>query len=171
LHPLESAAFHGARHKQTLIDRLRNLPARRRSRNAALPAGHRLAQEGEAPPRLSRLAEEPFILYRRLTGPGLHDAIVAACRGAGFRPNVVQEAPRLTATLSLVAAGLGLSVVPASMRSLAIPGVVYRTLTGPSKLHAPMHLATRREEQGAVLGRFRELVGRMRAEQASGPRP
>jgi DNA-binding transcriptional LysR family regulator len=137
---------------------------------AALPAGHRVAREGEAPLRLSRLAEEPFILYRRPTGPGLHDAIVAACRSAGFSPNVVQEAPRLTATLSLVAAGLGLSVVPASMRSLAIPGVVYRPRKAP-RPDASRHLATRREEHAAVLARFRELVGRMRTVQASGPKP
>ena len=49
---------------------------------------------------------------------GLYDAILVACREAGFSPQVVQEAPRMTATLSLVAAGLGVSIVPASMQRL-----------------------------------------------------
>ncbi|SDQ92118.1 DNA-binding transcriptional regulator, LysR family [Rhizobiales bacterium GAS191] len=140
----------------------------------ALPAGHLLATEARTSVRLSRLAEEPFILYRRPTGPGLHDAIVAACRGAGFSPNVVQEAPRLTATLSLVAAGLGLSIVPASMRSLNIDGVAYKALSGPSALIAPIHLATRREDPSAVLARLRDLVGKMRTSHDAGrssPKP
>lgn len=129
---------------------------------AALPAGHPLAgKTGRALP-LARLAAEPFILYRRPTGPGLYDAIVAACRDAGFSPRVVQEAPRLTATLSLVAAGLGLSIVPASLRSLNISAVAYRALGGRSGLVAPLHLVTRREDPPAALARFRVLVGRMR---------
>jgi DNA-binding transcriptional LysR family regulator len=132
----------------------------------ALPAGHPLAGGAGTPLRLSRLEQEAFILYRRPTGPGLHDAIMAACRSAGFSPDVVQEAPRLTATLSLVAAGLGLSIVPASMRSLNVGGVVYRTLSASTGFMAPIHLATRREDPSAVLARFREMVGKMRSAQA-----
>lgn len=128
---------------------------------AALPAGHALATRTGALP-LARLAGEPFILYRRPTGPGLYDAIVAACGSAGFSPRVVQEAPRLTATLSLVAAGLGLSIVPASLRGLNIDAVAYRALGAHPRLVAPLHLAIRREEPPAALARFRELVGRMR---------
>jgi len=129
----------------------------------ALPAGHPLARQAGALP-LPRLAVEPFILYRRPTGPGLYDAIVAACRTAGFSPRVVQEAPRLTATLSLVAAGLGLSIVPASLRSLGITAVAYRAFDAHAGLVAPLHLAIRRDDRSAVLARFRALVARMRRE-------
>ncbi|HTZ81049.1 MAG TPA: LysR family transcriptional regulator [Stellaceae bacterium] len=127
---------------------------------AALPAGHPLARGAGALP-LKRLAAEPFILYRRPTGPGLYDTIVAACRDAGFSPRVAQEAPRLTATLSLVAAGLGLSIVPASLRTLGITAVAYRSL-GARGLVAPLHLASRRDDVAPALVRFRALVGRMR---------
>eukprot|EP01030_Chromulinospumella_sphaerica_P026193 gene26193-26374_t len=59
---------------------------------------------------LAELADETFILSRRPTGPGLYDAIISACRAAGFSPRVGQEAPRMMSTLSLVAAGLGVSI-------------------------------------------------------------
>ncbi|HEY1412292.1 MAG TPA: LysR family transcriptional regulator, partial [Rhodopila sp.] len=85
---------------------------------AALPAAHALARPTEEPLALVGLAKEHFVLYRRPEGPGLYDAILAACRAAHFSPIIIQEAPRLPATLSLVAAGIGISVVPASMRRL-----------------------------------------------------
>ena len=115
---------------------------------AALPAHHPLAADAgtaaaAAPLPLTALEREPFILYRRPTGPGLYDSILAACRAAGFSPLVAQEAPRLPATLSLVAAGLGVSVVPASMRRLGGEDIVYRDLDCPG-LSAPLHLALRR---------------------------
>ena len=131
----------------------------------ALPAGHRLAQEDGAAP-LGALAEEPFILYRRRSGPGLYDAIVTACRGAGFTPVVAQEAPRLPSTLSLVAAGLGLSIVPASMQRVAIAGVTFRALCDCPGLSAPLHMALRRSGMSATAGRFRETVQALRRSHA-----
>lgn len=73
----------------------------------ALPMDHPLAQDSSVPLPLSALAGEAFVLYRRRVGLGLYDAILVACREAGFSPQVIQEAPRMAATLSLVAAGLG----------------------------------------------------------------
>ena len=61
---------------------------------------------------LKALADETFIVYRRHNGPGLYDAILSACNAAGFSPRVGQEAPRIVSTLNLVAAGLGISLVP-----------------------------------------------------------
>jgi DNA-binding transcriptional LysR family regulator len=128
---------------------------------AALPADHPLATE-EAPLPLLALAEEPFILYRRLAGAGLYDTILAGCREAGFNPNVVQEAPRLPATLSLVAAGIGVSIVPASLRRLGGEGVVYRPLAGKPALTAPLRLAMRTGTPSATLAHFRAVVRQMR---------
>lgn len=133
---------------------------------AALPAGHPLVGEADAAIALAALAGETFVLYRRLSGPGLHDAIISACSRAGFSPIVGQEAPRLPATLSLVAAGLGISIVPASMRRMAPEGVAYRALTGCPGLSAPMHLATLASGLSPPALRFRALVRRLRAAQA-----
>jgi DNA-binding transcriptional LysR family regulator len=123
---------------------------------AALPSGHRLGSGGPLP--LGDLADETFILYRRPVGPGLHDAIIAACDRAGFSPQIGQEAPRMLSTLSLVAAGLGVTVVPASMSRLEAEGVVYRALDPATQLTAPLNLAYRRGETDAAVRRFVALV-------------
>ena len=92
---------------------------------------------------LSELAEESFILYRRHNGPGLYDAVISACAAAGFSPRMAQEAPRMLSTLSLVAAGLGVSLVPASLRRVNIEGVVYVNVTQPAGPRAPLNLIWR----------------------------
>ncbi len=128
---------------------------------AAMPAGHALARNGPSPLPLPALAGEKFILYRRPAGPGLYDAIVAACHGAGFSPTIEQEAPRLTSTLSLVAAGLGITIVPASMEQIAMPGVTFRALLGCPGLFAPINLAFRRSGSSPIAMRFRDTVRRL----------
>jgi DNA-binding transcriptional LysR family regulator len=124
---------------------------------AALPSGHPLSAADDPLP-LAALAGETFVLYRRPVGPGLHDAIIAACDRAGFSPQIGQQAPRMLSTLSLVAAGLGVTVVPASMSRLEAEGVVYRALTPSSQLTAPLNLAYRRGESDAAVRRFVALV-------------
>ncbi len=128
---------------------------------AALPAGHALAARSAARPLpLPALATETFILYRRPLGPGLYDAIIASCQRAGYSPNIGQEAPRMLATLSLVAAGLGVTLVPESMRRLRVHGVAYRPLDRGAGLVAPLNLAYRRAESSAAALRFIALVRR-----------
>jgi DNA-binding transcriptional LysR family regulator len=133
---------------------------------AAFPAGHplsRKAAKGRLP--LAALEGDTFILYRRPLGPGLYDAIIAACRRAGFSPRIGQEAPRMLSTLSLVAAGLGVTLVPESMQRLRVQGVAYRQLAADADLVAPLNLACRRDETGAATRRFIAVVRRG----ASGP--
>ena len=131
---------------------------------AALPAGHRLTG-GKAAARLPLAALEPetFILYRRPLGPGLYDAIIAACQRAGYSPRIGQEAPRMLATLSLVAAGLGVTLIPASMQRMGIEGVAYRPLARNAGLIAPLNLACRRGESAPAVRRFIALVRRTAA--------
>ena len=129
---------------------------------AAIPASRPAAHPATRALAIGALADEDFVLYRRPTGPGLYDAIVSACHRAGFSPRVIQEAPRLTSTLSLVAAGLGVSFVPASMQSLAMEGVFYRPLTRASGLTAPLFLASRREKPSPALARFCKQVAAAR---------
>jgi DNA-binding transcriptional LysR family regulator len=128
----------------------------------ALPTGHELAKSSRwsraSPLPLSALANETFILYKRPGGPGLYDTIITACRGAGFSPRVGQEAPRIISTLNLVAAGLGVSLVPESLRRLQMDGVVYRKLSDDSEPTAPLILACRRGENAAAVQRFIDLV-------------
>jgi DNA-binding transcriptional LysR family regulator len=127
----------------------------------ALPAGHPLAADGgtAAPPLpLAAIAAEPLVLYRRRSGPGLFDAIIAACQRAGFSPAIAQEAPRIVSTLNLVAAGLGVSLVPESLGGLGMAGIAYRRLQPRPRLVAPLKLATRRTGHSAAAAHFVRLV-------------
>jgi len=131
----------------------------------ALPVGHPLAQDTGGAIALNSLNNEGFILYRRPAGQGLYDAILAACYRAGFSPRIIQEAPRLTSCLSLVGAGLGVSIVPACMVRLGGDGVVYLPLSNAAELHAPLYLAQRKEvaqrkdqQSSAMINTFCALV-------------
>jgi DNA-binding transcriptional LysR family regulator len=93
---------------------------------AALPSGHRLGSLKTL--KLEMLAREPFVLQARSRGPGFHDEVLAICRRAGFSPRVVQEGSQID-TINLVAAGIGVAIVPNSTRALRRAGVTYRPLS------------------------------------------
>jgi DNA-binding transcriptional LysR family regulator len=95
----------------------------------ALPANHGLAASSSI--RLSSLADEPFVLFPRFVGLSLYDDIAKACREAGFELVVTQEAPQIPSVVNLVAAGFGVSIVPASIAKIAIEGIVFRPIDGP----------------------------------------
>ncbi len=115
----------------------------------ALPDVHPLARPVQSSIKpgldLRDLAGETFIFYRRQNGHGLYDGIIAACHAAGFSPVVAQEAPKVVSTLSLVAAGLGISIIPESMARLETTGIAYRRFREDSGLLAPLYLAWRRD--------------------------
>ena len=125
---------------------------------AAFPVGHRLSQPEDRPLALRALASESFVLYRRSTGAGLYDSIIAACNAAGFVPKTEQEAPWIGATLNLVAAGLGVTIVPLSFNRMQLDGVVYRHLEDRPNLKARIDLACRRNDCSAVADAFVSFV-------------
>ncbi len=90
----------------------------------ALPAGHRLESLRRAP--LREVAAEPLILFPRSGLPRLHDEMLAALRATGVEPRIAQEVGGKHASLALVAAGLGVCLVPASARDWKRRGVVLR---------------------------------------------
>src|SRR6266436_2343892 len=103
----------------------------------ALPKGHALARgQARAALPLKRLSNETFVFSGRHGGPTLvRDSAFAACQAAGFSPRVGQEAPYVMSTLPLVAAGIGISIVPASLQHMNVRGVAYRRLTGSTQLN------------------------------------
>lgn len=111
-----------------------------------LPVGHRLLAEhrtGHEPPviSLTDLAGEQFILVRRPGAPGMYANLITACLNAGFNPKVAFEVERMLTNVSLVAAGAGISIVPASMRDVHKESVVYcRIADAKPRLHAPITL-------------------------------
>lgn len=131
---------------------------------AALPSAHPLANEpSNAAIPLRRLAAETFILYGP-PGTGMYDTIIAACHAAGFNPKVgnlgasTQQGPRIGSTLSLVAAGLGITFVPASLQRMNIEGVAYRRVKATVPPIAKLSLASRRGDPSEVVKQFVALV-------------
>ena len=108
--------------------RVRQLPIQQHAFVALLPDTHALAAAGEV--HLAELAAEDFVMgteeafgtFRRLFFP--------LCHGAGFFPNIVQEASNSSGIFGLVAAGAGVSVYADCARNAARVGVVVRPLAG-----------------------------------------
>ena len=92
-------------------------------------ATHELAKGASV--RLASLRRENFIFHEGSRARRLRDEIVGLSRAAGFIPRIVQEAGEFHTICGLVAAGLGVSCVPASAQAINIDGVVYRRLTHP----------------------------------------
>jgi DNA-binding transcriptional LysR family regulator len=129
----------------------------------ALPSGHKLAgsNSGDAMLSWKQLASETFIIPGRRYGLALHDATIAACLAAGFSPRMGPEAQRLASTINLVASGLGVSIVPASMQRMRLDGVTYRRLkSGPTQPKSPLILASRRGDPSPVVQQFLNLARR-----------
>jgi DNA-binding transcriptional LysR family regulator len=95
---------------------------------AAIPSGHPLARLRRIP--LRRLAAEPLVLFPRAQAPGYHDLLTGRLAATGTTPRIVQYAPEMLTIIGLVATGIGVSPVPASVAHLALDGVTYRPLAG-----------------------------------------
>jgi DNA-binding transcriptional LysR family regulator len=90
----------------------------------ALPIASDLSQRDRL--RLADLRDEPFVLFPRESAPGYHDELTRACQRAGFTPHVAFECSAMPTVIGLVAAGLGVSLVPRSISSIGLEGVAYR---------------------------------------------
>ena len=106
---------------------------------------------------MADLADEPFVFFPRSYGTGLYDQLLSLARRAGFNPRIAQEANEALTIIGLVAAGLGVSVLPASFQRIRIDGVRFRTLLDKDATTA-VWLVKRRQEQSPLAQAFMELV-------------
>lgn len=121
----------------------------------ALPRAHRLA--GKRKIAMELLAGEPFLQIPRHVAPGFYDQFIGICAQAGFSPEVVQEARSTQTIVSLVAGGMGVSIVPASLQNLQRTGVVYRPLRPPVPT-SDLAVMWRPDDASPSLRRFLEIV-------------
>jgi DNA-binding transcriptional LysR family regulator len=77
-----------------------------------VPSSHKLAKRKRV--RLREVAGEDFVMYERIYAPGFHDLIFGILRDAGIVPNVSQTAGEIPFLISLVASGMGITILPAS---------------------------------------------------------
>ncbi|MGJ7528078.1 LysR family transcriptional regulator [Variovorax sp. GB1P17] len=134
----------------------------------AMPSDHRFAsaagKKTSRPLPLSKLCEEGIILVRRPGAPGLYAELLALCHAKGLRPRVVAEVDRMMTNLNLVAAGVGLSVVPASMTGVHAHAIAYTRLADGGQLDAPLTLVSRAEEDNLPAQHFAALLRKLAAE-------
>jgi len=109
---------------------------------AVLPDNHLLALRKRV--GLSKLEREEFIGFAEDEFPGRNAAIRGACQAAGFTPTLRHRVENLTALLSLVAAGKGVTLAPAEVSRLAHPRAVFVPLARPVPFIA--FAAARRED-------------------------
>ncbi|AQT92119.1 LysR family transcriptional regulator [Pseudomonas azotoformans] len=126
---------------------------------AVLNAGHPLVEGSERGLHLAQLAQEPFVFFPRTYGSGLYAQLLNLARDAGFSPHFAQEAGEAMTIIGLVAAGLGVSVLPASYQRIRIDGVVYRTLLDQEAVTA-VWLVQRKGVQTPMAEAFVELLTR-----------
>ncbi|MFS2157752.1 LysR substrate-binding domain-containing protein [Pseudomonas sp. Pseusp122] len=124
---------------------------------AVLRTDHPLAKNGGEGLYLEALATEPFVFFPRSYGSGLRAQLLDLARQAGFTPLFAQEAVEAMTLIGLVAAGLGVTVLPASYQRMRIDGVVYRTLLDPDATSA-VWLVQRKDQQSPRARAFVELV-------------
>jgi DNA-binding transcriptional LysR family regulator len=121
----------------------------------ALPEGHMLAQHEVV--EMHALAQESFISATAEQRTGIEEALDRVFHAAGFRSRVVQEAPDIVTILGLVAAGIGISLVPAAAARLRSSGVVFRPLAGDVPQHVTS-LAWRRDERSPAVAGFLDVA-------------
>jgi DNA-binding transcriptional LysR family regulator len=114
---------------------------------AAVPAAHPLSR---APIRIADLRDQPLILYPRHAGIGLYWKVQELCSKAGFRPHMVQEARDASTIVGLVAAGIGIAIVPGGTECIHLEGVVYQRLREKDAVSA-LHLAYRGADENFYL--------------------
>lgn len=121
----------------------------------ALPVGHPLMSRKRV--MLTDLVDESLVQVPRESGGTLLEDIAAACAKAGFQPRLARPAPQMASAVTLVAAGLGVSIVPESITRVRVAGVVYRPLVAHG-LRARLALASRRDDPSAVVRNFLSLA-------------
>jgi DNA-binding transcriptional LysR family regulator len=99
----------------------------------AAPSGHpALKRDGAIDMRA--LAKDSFIVPPRDVAPGLYDLTISYCRSFGFAPQIGQSARQMQTVIGLVSCGMGVALVPSSVRNLKRTGVQYRELRGKPAL-------------------------------------
>lgn len=121
----------------------------------ALPSSHPLATRDKV--QMSEMADEAFVTQPREVAATLHDKLTTLAAAAGFQPHTVQQARQISGLLALVAAGLGIALVPATMRAVHLAGVSYVPLADPAA-QMLLAVASRADDSSPVLAQFLSTV-------------
>jgi DNA-binding transcriptional LysR family regulator len=119
----------------------------------ALSSTHRLADAFEL--GYEDLADEDFVLWPREDSPDGYDHVIDGCRRAGFAPRIPAETSEAQTVLALVAAGVGVSILGSSLRSMASPGVAFVPLRNE---HDTLYLVWRADDRSVTRDQFSAIL-------------
>lgn len=142
---------------------LRVEPVWRETIVAAVPLEHSYA--GRTRIGLAELASSPFVMMPRQPAAGLHDGVIQLCRAAGFSPTVVHEAAQLPAVVTMVAAGVGVALVPACVAKPWAGALAFVPLHEPA--HVDVAIVRRADDASPALAGFEDTVRATIAEMPS----
>jgi DNA-binding transcriptional LysR family regulator len=108
---------------------------------------------------IADLRDEPYIQFPQSLLSGYARMIIRLCEAEGFSPNVVQKVDAVETAISLVVAGLGVSIVPGVLQNLHRDGIVYREISDPS-VGIDLTMAYLESETSPILPRFIDIVRR-----------
>jgi DNA-binding transcriptional LysR family regulator len=122
----------------------------------ALPIGHSLLDRAE-PLSLAALISEPLIVYPVTPRPSYADQVLSILRQRGLKPALTREVRELQTALGLVAAGVGLSIVPDAVQRFRRDEIVYRVLQDQTAT-SPIIMCSRASDQSPEVAEFLKLV-------------
>ncbi len=128
---------------------------------AVLPATHPHARRRRL--SLAMLRDEPFVYYPRTAGARAFEKPLSLCEAHGFRPHIVQEASHWLTILSLIGAGLGVSIAPACVRRIASPEIVCLPLRDETAM-SHIELACLAGDTRPIVERFTQIAREVSAQ-------
>jgi DNA-binding transcriptional LysR family regulator len=144
------------RYNESAPEGIRLVVLRRDPLRLVVPASHRFARRKSV--AIAECRDEPFIGFPGDAGTGTGPLLKRLCAQAGFEPRIAQEAREATTQIGLVAAGLGIAVLPAPLEAVRIEGVHYVSLEDAGALLV-MSVATRADEASERVLQFVRRVG------------
>jgi DNA-binding transcriptional LysR family regulator len=114
----------------------------------AIPHDHALARHQSV--TLADLKGDSFIMYPREAGTGIYWQVMDLCAKAGFRPRVAREVLESSTIIGLVAAGVGVAIVPAEMNCIRFEGIEFKRLAD-AEAYSTLYLACRETDESVHL--------------------
>ena len=123
---------------------------------AMVPRDHPLASQPCV--SLRELAREPFVFFDPHVGTGLYDDILGLMRRYDLTPAITQEVGEAMTIIGLVAAGLGVSILPASFRRVQLLEMCWLPIEEQDAVSEMWLVWSKHHEQGQAARRFRESL-------------
>ena len=120
-----------------------------------VPSSHKLAKRKRV--RLRELADQDFVGYERTYAPAFHDLIFGMLRDAGIAPNVSQTAAEIPTLISLVASGMGITILPASAAKYGVASVVACEIVDRIPM-SEIGIAVSKRSRAPVVDNFRSFA-------------